>query len=195
MSKYKLYSDGELVSLLKEDDHSAYTEIYNRYSVLLYVHACKRLRDREEAKDLVQELFTSIWNNRFILKIDTHLSAYLYTAVRYQIIRLLSRRGLEAAYLDSLKETIEKNHVVTDYLVREKELTRIIEKEVDALPPKMRNVFYMSRHLHLSHREIADQLDLSEATVKKQVNNALKVLRVKLGILLSLLLLTLSQVF
>lgn len=180
MSTYQSYTDNDLVSLLKENDYAAYTEIYNRYSGLLYVHACKRLKDREAAKDLIQELFTSTWNNRYKLKIDTQLSSYLYTAVRYLVIKLISRKNLEENYFNSLKDTIENGRVVTDYLVREKQLTQIIEKEIDALPSKMRNIFFMSRRLHLSHREIANQLELSEATVKKQVNNALKILRIKL---------------
>ncbi len=57
----------------------------------------------------------------------------------------------------------------------------IIEKEIGALPPKMREVFELSRKENLSHKEIAEKLNLSEKTVKKQVNNSLKILRSKLG--------------
>jgi RNA polymerase sigma-70 factor (ECF subfamily) len=65
----------------------------------------------------------------------------------------------------------------------------IIEKEIADLPAKMREVFELSRKTFLSHKEIAGQLDLSEKTVRNQVNNALKVLRVKLGIFVFLLVL------
>jgi len=62
----------------------------------------------------------------------------------------------------------------------------LIEKEIACLPSKMRQVFELSRKANLSHKQIATQLDLSEKTVKNQVNNALKVLKLKLGSLMFL---------
>jgi RNA polymerase sigma-70 factor (ECF subfamily) len=78
------------------------------------------------------------------------------------------------------------DNTTADYLVREKELGQLIENEIVRLPEKMQEVFRMSRQSHLSHKEIAQGLGLSETTVKKHVNNALKVLRPKFGTLLSL---------
>ncbi|MNL44326.1 RNA polymerase sigma factor [compost metagenome] len=63
----------------------------------------------------------------------------------------------------------------------ERELTRLLQQEIDKLPAKMRQVFEMSRNQHLSHAEIAQQLGISDQTVKKQVNNALKILRSKVN--------------
>ena len=60
---------------------------------------------------------------------------------------------------------------------------RIIENEIANMPGKMREIFELSRKSHLSHREIAETLGISEKTVKNQVNNALKILRTRLGLL------------
>lgn len=187
MLRYQNYTDYELLSLLKEDDYLAYTEIYNRYAGLLYIHAYKRLKDREEARDVVQELYTVLWVKRSDFELRTHLAGYLYAAVRNRTLRIISHKQIESTYFNSLQQSIFEGNAVTDHLVRENELARLIEKEIDALPVRMRHVFKLSRTLHLSHREIAERLDLSEATVKKHVNNALKVLRVKFGHFLSLL--------
>lgn len=187
MSQYRSYSDEALVHLVADDDHAAYMEIYDRYAGVLYVHARKKLNDREEAKDLIQELFTSFWKNRAKLQLQTQLSNYLYTAIRYRIINCITHKKLESTYLESQKDIFHFESVQTDYLLREKELKRLISSEVDCLPKKMREIFRMSRQLNLTHKEIAQELDLSEATVKKQVNNALKVLRVKLRPLFSFL--------
>ncbi|MNL17944.1 RNA polymerase sigma factor [compost metagenome] len=65
------------------------------------------------------------------------------------------------------------------------ELTRLIDKEVSALPQKMKEIFEMSRNQELSHREIAAQLNISDHTVKKQINNAIKILRPKITSLLA----------
>jgi len=185
---YQSCTDIELVYLISEDNHEAYREIYNRYAGVLYLHARRKLNDREEARDLIQELFISLWNNRNTLTLHSHLSAYLYRAIRYKIINILSRKKLEMTYMDAMMGAYTCEPTMTDHQLRENELKRLIEKEVNGLPPKMRKIFHMSRQLNFSHREIAEKLDLSEATVKKQVNNALKVLRIKLGTLLSVLL-------
>jgi RNA polymerase sigma-70 factor (family 1) len=181
MSVYSELSDQELSALLKEGDHRAYTEIYHRFKAPLYIHAYNKIRNTEEAKDLVQELFVSLWNNRQTLNLGNHLSSYLYTAVRNRVFRAISRLGLEYAYISSLQDSINQGTCITDHRVRENQLQEMINREIDALPPKMREIFLLSRRNNLTHSEIAEKLGIAEPTVKKQVNNALKTLRVKLG--------------
>jgi|SRR5690606_6434781 len=179
---YSACSDQELILLLKENDHDAFVEIYHRYSEPLYRHAYKMLRDREVAKDLIQELFTVLWSKRSEFVLQASLSSYLFTATRNRVIKIISHKSIESVYFSSIQKSINQGNAITDHLVREKELSAIIEKEIDKLPRKMRTVFNLSRKDQLSHSEIAAQLNISESTVKKQVNNALKILRVKLEI-------------
>lgn len=183
-------SDDTLISLLREGSQEAYTEIYNRYKWLLHVHAYKKLGDRDEANDLVQELFTALWLKREDIYLNTTLSAYLYTAVRNRVLNRIEHLQVESKYVDSLLD-YAGNHVAgTDHRVRENQLNDIIEKEIAALPAKMREVFELSRKSHLSHKEIAAQLHISEQTVTKQIKNALKVLRVRLGLIVYIILIT-----
>jgi RNA polymerase sigma-70 factor (family 1) len=188
VANYSLYTDQELVSRLKRGDPAAYTEIYGRYERLLFIHAYKRLQNREEARDIVQDLFIVLWARQGQLDLTSSLRAYLYTAIRNRIFDLIARQKLESDYVLSLQRFIDAGDYSTDHRLRINQLNAIIEKEVAQLPPKMREVFELSRNEHLSHREIAQRLDIAEQTVKKQVQNALKVLKVKLGPLLTLLL-------
>jgi len=91
-------------------------------------------------------------------------------------------------YLNSLQEFIDKGEYSTDLLLRERELNLIIEKEIQALPPRMREVFMLSRNEGLTHKQIAQRLGTSEQTVTTQIRNSLKVLRLKLGSLFVLML-------
>lgn len=188
MSGYKLYSDDQLLELLKADDHAAFTEIYARYSEVVYKNAIKLLNDRAEVMDIVQEVFTSLWNKRSEILISSNLSGYLYVAARNCIFKTLAHAQVTSKYLGRLEGVLGENVSRSDYMIREKQLQGIIEKEIDGLPSKMREVINLSRKSYLSHKEIALLLHISESTVKKQVNNALKILRVKLGTYLSLLL-------
>ncbi len=188
MARYDQYTDCELIDLLKSGDQLAYTEIYDRFIFILLNHAYNKTRDREEAKDIVQEVFTTLWAKRERLEINS-LAAYLCTSVRNIILNQAVHQGVRNKYFVAIQQFIPPEQVATDHRVRENQLIAIIEKEIAALPPKMREVFELSRREHLSHREIAERLDISEQTVSKHVTNALKVLRVKLGIFVYIFLL------
>lgn len=180
MKAYCILSDMELVALLKEGNRTAFAEIYNRYKGILFVHAYKRLSNRDEAEDAVHNLFAALWAGRVNFNLrTTNLSGYLYSAVRNQVLKVISKRQFAEDYLTSVEEL---ENATTDHRVRENQLKAIIEKEVALLPAKMRKIFELSRNAQFSHKEIALHLDITEKTVKNQINNALKILRVKLGL-------------
>ncbi|MCY1531626.1 ECF RNA polymerase sigma factor SigW [compost metagenome] len=174
----------ELVELLKNGDASAYTVIYNRYFDMLYLHAYRRLNDQEEAQDIIHELFALLWTKREVIDIRTNLSAYLLNSVRNKILDLIAHRAVESKYVNSLQDYLQHGTCITDHLIREKLLSQLIDKSIADLPSRMKEVFELSRQHKLTHKEIAEKLNLSEETVKKQVTNALKILRVKLGTML-----------
>lgn len=179
--------DNELGNLLIEGDKAAYTELYNRYKGLLYLHAYRILQDTEEAKDVVQDLFITLWAKREQLNYRKGIAAYLYTSVRNRVFDRIARKKVASSYFESLKDFAPLYEYSADKQLEEKELASVIEREISALPAKMREIFQLSRKENLSHREIAEQLVISDKTVKKQVSNALKILRLKLGIFLFLI--------
>ena len=187
MVMYGGLSDQELASLLKQGDRLAFTQIYDRYKYLLYTHTLKRLRSEEEAEDLIHDLFATLWNKRETFELKSHLQGYLYTAVRNRIFKLLAHKDIESEYISSFQQASDRSTDITDYLVRESQMKAMIQKEIAALPPKMREVFELSRKQNLSHKQIAEQLGISEQTVSKQVTNALKILKTKLGLLVYLI--------
>jgi len=183
MPNYTKMHDQVLFDLVKlQDDVSAFKEIYERYFSILYIHAYKRLRNREEAQDVVQEVFKIFWNKRRDILLTSNLPAYLYTAVRNRIFNIISHQQVESIYIQSIQSFISQGVCQTDHLVRENDLLALIEREIAALPSKMQEVFELSRKRYLSHKEIAVKLNVSEQTVKKQVNNALRILRTKLSL-------------
>lgn len=181
-SIYNDFQDAELVALLAEGDKLAYAEIFFRYNKLLYSHAYNKLREREDAKDIVSEVFYALWAKREQSLPEHNLIGYLFVAVRYKIADFLSRKQVRHHYIQSLQNFIDvPQQVNTDHLIREKQLKEIIEEEISALPPRMQEIFRMSRFEQMSHKEIAEKLSLSEQTVKDQVKKALRILRIKLG--------------
>ena len=190
MIDYGKFTDQELATLLAEGDHVAFTQIYTRYKFILYTHAVNKLRDREDAMDIIQEVFTYLWFKRETIQLSENLPGYLYGAVRNAILNKVTHKQVQEKYFSSMASYSEEGNIFTDQRVRESLLKEYIEKEIILLPSKMREVFELSRKQRLSHKEIACQLEISEQTVSKQITNALKILRVKLGILIYLLLMT-----
>lgn len=186
-SDYAILSDGILVDLIRQDDEKAFSVIYQRYSMPLYVHANRFIRDREETKDILQKVFVKIWAIRNKLPTDIKLSSYLYQIVKNELINYISHSKVVDKYLESMSSYASTYISDTDHVIREKQLQDIIEREIQNLPEKMREIFQLSRRQYLSHKEIAEKLGISEKTVKNQISNALNLLRHKLPLLLFIL--------
>lgn len=174
------HQDIELIEKLRNGDEAAFAKIYNQFKGALYLHAFKMLQDNDEAQDVVHELFASLWSKRESLEIKTSLNSYLYSSVRNRILDHIAHQKVINRYADSLDNFLEKGEFYVDDKLREKELGLIIAQEVALLPEKMRQVFELSRNFDYSHKEIADILGISDKTVKKQVSNAVKILRGKI---------------
>lgn len=180
MSESKTCTDYQLVSRLNEGDEEAFNNIYTLYSLPLFNQANHLLRDKEKSKDLIQDLFIAVWNNRSTLKPEANLAGYLYTGVRNRVFNLIEKDKIRYEYYSSIVKYATEISNRTQEDLNEKDLQAALEYEIDQLPPRMKEVFELSRKKHLSHKEIADELGISEKTVKKQISNVLKILKVRL---------------
>lgn len=181
MKASKALTDAELTERLNAGDQSAFEEIYNRYWAVLFRHGRRMLQDDEQARDVVQDVFAGLLNKMGRSEMKSTISAYLYSSVKNAIISLIRREKVKVDYLTFLQHYSIEGSYSTDELIREKEFARQIEKEIALLPPRMREVFELSHKAHLNYKEIADEVNVSEGTVKKQIYYALKILRGKLG--------------
>lgn len=166
---------------MREGDSSAYTEIYNRFFGVLYIHAFKKLKDEGAAQDVIQDLFARLWYKRDELNVETKVSYYLYTCVRNRIFDLIAHNKIKDKYIGSLQDFINAGANTTDEYINNKELYSLIEQEVASLHPQMRKVFVMSRFQGMKYKAIAEELNISEQTVRTHVKKALRILRIRLG--------------
>lgn len=182
MVDYKPLSDGQLVILLKESDHNAFSEIYSRFFGILYIFVQKRIKDEHDAKDILQELFSHIWTKRETLNFSGPLPAYLYTAARHKMLDFIQKHDTQKKYIQEL-DFFDRHQISSDHLIREKQLAELIEKEINLLPDRMREVFILSRQNNMTYQEIADHLNLSPLSVKSYAKSAIKKLRTRLGVI------------
>jgi len=180
MTDYKQLSDDSLLILVKENDESAFGELYLRYKEPLFFHACRMLQDMEGARDIVQDVFAAIWSKREMLVVPAAVDSYLYGSIRNRILNFIAHQKVVSRYTDSIDQFLASGVSSTDDTIREKELKRIIEREIMLLPEKMREVFKLSRTEELTYKQIAERLGISENTVKKQAQRAIRILRLKI---------------
>jgi RNA polymerase sigma-70 factor (family 1) len=180
VGEYNIYTDKELLSFLQSNNHAAFAEIYNRYWSIMYMHALKMLHNEEDARDTVQEVFTSLWTKAAHITSSVNLAGYLYIATKNRVIDLIAQHKVRANYLESLSLFIEENANTTVETITYKDVMLALYAEIEQLPPKMKVIVEMRIRQQLSYKEIADELDISDKTVKKQVSNAIKILKTRL---------------
>jgi RNA polymerase sigma-70 factor (ECF subfamily) len=174
-------TDAKLLRRMADGDNQAFTTLYRRYWEGLFVTAAKALRSKEEAADVVQEVFLSLWKRRNEINVQGSLSAYLHTSVRYKCIHYIEKNINRRDYLDLLTEAaINISPVNPENNLQLKEMEEAINKTVLRMPAKMQEVYKLSRQQNLSHKEIADSMNISVETVKKHIQHALNLIRTDL---------------
>jgi len=182
MISYKDFTDQELIAVLKQGDPAALTEIHRRYYSILYIHAYRRFPYREEVKDIIQDLFTWLWDNREDVEFKSGLPGYLYTSIRNRLYKIYRHQTVIDRYAGSLAEFMERGEETTQRKVDENEMQALINKEIASLPPATRAIFELSKNEGFTYLEIAEKLNLSPHTVRTQIRNALRILKTKLGV-------------
>ncbi|GAB2605729.1 RNA polymerase sigma-70 factor [Spirosoma areae] len=172
----KQFDDGQLVSFLQEGKISAFEEIYRRYCYKLYCIAFHQTGVREEAEELVQEVFLSLWHRRSAVQIR-HLDLYLTLAIKNQVYDFIKGQINIRKYQEYLIFQEIQQHSSTDDIVNVADLTQAIQMALARLPEKSAEVFRRSRFENQSVREIADSLHMSEKAVEYHITKSLKFLK------------------
>ena len=173
-----------LLNQLKKGNKEAFQHIYALYWDKLYLYAYNILEDKPACEDLVQELFVSLWIRRNELSVD-NLNAYLFKALKFQVLNTLRNGKIRQRHLDQMDKLIASNTI--EELLNFQELNDHLNSAMASLPDRCREIFYMSRYDHMTHQEIANQLNLSTQTVKNQISKAISYLKVSLESLPSIL--------
>jgi RNA polymerase sigma-70 factor (ECF subfamily) len=169
-------TDNDLLALLRDDDEQAFRELYDRYWYKMYVIAHRKLRRKEVAEEIAQELFVMIWQKRESLRV-INLQAFLGVSLKNLMIDYIRRNIKEEHYLDQLRLFFPVETLATSEAVQFNELTEAIQATLAQLPEKTREIFILNRFEHLTIREIAQRLNLSEKTIEYHLSRSTTFLR------------------
>lgn len=175
LANYADYTDEELLPLLKEGYQDAFKCIYERHWHALYQTAYRRVADREQCSDIVQDVFIDLWEQRESRTIQ-RLEPYLHTAVRYKIYTLLAKGKALPAFVEPFDQMLI-SPLTADGPFGEQESKRLLTAWLETLPAKRRRIFEMHYFEARSTKEIAAALQVSQKTVQNQLNTASNSLR------------------
>lgn len=188
--KYNHTDDEKLFALIEQGEKAAFTQAYIRYHKLMYVLAYRYLLSTEMAEDVVQHVFTRLWEFRSELRVGISLKNYLFTMTKNHVLNLI--RNENTALIKNYEMT-QSVSVYDDHFIEkleQQELMSCFYKAVDMLPAQKKEICLMKVREELTNREIAERMHLSVNTIKTHYSEALKLLRLHLSKMLIILVFT-----
>ena len=171
-------SNTELVKLLKKGDMTAFDAIYNKYCHKLHKFVFMFLKQEEDAEEIVQEAFVKIWESRGKIDIYSSFESFLFTIAYNATMSLLRKRITEAKsreYLKSLQQIDTAEQVINE--IQFKELDEKVQSLLQQITPRQKEIYLLSREDGLTHKEIAQKLNISESTVNNHLVTTIKYLK------------------
>ena len=166
-----------LIHRLKNGDEKAFTEIYNSYWPKLLAIGYHFTKDKQMAEDVVHDVMLSLWQRKNEVSIES-LDAYLATAVKFAVFKMLAKSKRRDEIMDSIPSESSTNNI--EQQLDAKFLEDYTNGIIEQMPEKTRLVFELSRHHSGSNKEIAQKVNLSGKSVEYHLTKALKLLREKI---------------
>jgi RNA polymerase sigma-70 factor (ECF subfamily) len=173
-------SEKQVLETIQSGNESAFEMIFRAYYQPLCRYAYSFLSDKEEAEEVVQSSFITVWEKRKSLDIQTSLKSYLYRMVRNACLNVIKHEKIKQQHVAHELAVTEATYESVSQKVYASELELKIGEAMKVLPEQCRLVFQLSRFEELKYQEIADQLQISVKTVENHMGKALKIMREQL---------------
>ena len=174
------------IARIREGEQLAFQALYDRHGDAMFAFAFSSLRSRDEAQDVVHDVFLNVWRNRARWDVHGSLRTYLLRAVHNRVATLRRHLRVELTAHESIvrdagspTEWIYRER--TDDALSERELADALERAVNALSPRTQQAYRLVREQHLSYAEAADVMGITAHTIEIHLIRALKSVRDQLA--------------
>jgi RNA polymerase sigma-70 factor (family 1) len=163
-----------LLNELSSHNEMAFRRIFDAFSGQVYSFSLRLTRSKENAEEIVQEVFLKIWINRELLSTIDNFPAYLYTLTRNLALNNLKRIAVEKRTHAMLQHEMQSKDNVTEQTVIHHDYEQFLSKAINHLPPQQRLVYSLCHQEGLRYDEVAQRLKISKLTVKTHMQHALR---------------------
>jgi RNA polymerase sigma-70 factor (ECF subfamily) len=175
------YNEIELFHRIAEGEEPAFRRLFEMYRERLFIFARQLSHSTVEAEEIVQDIFLKLWENRAHLAEVSYPKKYIYTMARNRTLDYLTNAAKSRKAVQIIWANITESNNLTEELLHAQESQRLIYKAVAQLPEKKQAIFWLSRHDGLSHQEIAQRMNISVQTVKNNLTDILKYVKIYLS--------------
>ena len=180
MSRILPEEERQLLDQVSEGNEEAFASLFHAYRDKLFAFILKLSDSRQMSEDVVQEVFMKIWLKREVLSEIEYFNAYLFRVAHNHAINLLKRRSREILIRAKKRKNSHSPLSQPDSQLIFNNIHAKLQKVVEALPPRQKEIYRLKREQGLKHEEIAQQLKLSPSTVKNHLRQALQTIRAKM---------------
>lgn len=166
-----------LLRQMQAGNEEAFTVIFRHYAPQLFLKAFTLLKDRLLAEEIVQEVFTRIWQKRERLDPEQNFSGWLSTITVNQVLDMFRKMKRDRLLQERFLYMQSKNYQHIDEFIDYRQSREILEKAVKELSPQQHKVYQLCQVEGYSYKETASELGISPITVKEYLVNANKVIR------------------
>ncbi|WP_316746472.1 RNA polymerase sigma-70 factor [Pedobacter gandavensis] len=170
-----------LMNAIRNKDKKVFETFYKKYYRQLFVLAYRYVGNTEAAEEIVHDLFINIWNKASQFNIQYSMKSYLFRSIVNASLNFLKKEKNEAAKQRGYINLQQPEDPEEDRQKEEELLLKKLEEALELLPPKCKEVMYLSRFGKLKQQEIADQMNISLKTVKNHLTYGFQKLRLELG--------------
>lgn len=168
------------MSNLKTGDRHAFDELFRIYGKYIYHFAFGYLKSKEDAEEIVQNLFLKIWNNRHSLNPERSFQSYLFTIASHDISAAFKKKQRSHYYLHDITSNVSDFNDDTEQQTNYQSLLQLVEQIISALPDRQREILLMRKMNGMAVSEIARQLGISIKTAEHHITEALKTIKKRL---------------
>lgn len=176
---FDINNNKSIITALKAGEEKVFDAVYRHYFRRLCAFCSQYVDEQEEIEEIVQETMMWLWENRSSLMADLTLKTLLFTIVKNKALNRISHFEIKRKVHQEIVEKYESEFDNPDFYFGN-ELFRLYEEALEKLPKEYREAYEMNRNHHLTHKEIAEKLNVSPQTVNYRIGQASKLLRIAL---------------
>ena len=176
MNDIKIGKESRLIQDLNQGLTSAFDELFEKYSSIIFHFALSILKSKEDAEEIVQNTFLALWEKRQSVDHKQPFKPFIFTIAYNSTIDTFRRKAKEKKYRDyflvnaSIFYDQEEFQLSSDLLYN-------LDRIIDELPERRKQIFKLRKEKGLSHKEIADELSISTKTIENSINLAVKYIK------------------
>ena len=177
MSITEKNNEQEILSELKAGNEEAFTVLYHQYSGPMYYNVLKMLKDEILAEEIVQDIFTKIWQKREVINIDVSFASYIYRVAQNSVLDSFRKVKRNRELMEKFKKLASSNYQHVEEEVCFKESDFLLQKAINTLPPQQKKVYQLCELEGCTYKDTAFRMEIGHHTVKEYLSKARSTVR------------------